>query len=416
MQMEAIRYIITKYRDGILSFTLDSKTGKMESVVFTPSDKNTEDANIGDIFVAKVNNVARQINAAFIDYALGKRGYLPIDMEYAPVITNRPYDGRILAGDEILVQLEKEAVRSKEPVFTTNLSLAGKYSVVSCGNTYKGVSRKCSKAEKEQLRAAIPEEIDYGVVIRTNAALLLPALETTDDMKAEALQPVRAEISYLSGKLSTLLHDGIHRTCYSRIWHAAPSYLTNMRDGGVIYQQILTDNPQIYDEVREFATLYLPEQLASISLYQDDAYPLQKLYRVETQLDELLAKKVWLKSGAYLVIEKTEAMYVIDVNSGKNISKKSNAEYIYQINLEAAAEIIRQIRLRNLTGMILVDFINMDDAQKEDALLQELRSLAKEDRIQTNIIDITALGLVEITRKKTTKSLAEQFGLGIVGK
>ena len=118
--MEAIRYIITKYRDGILSFTLDSKTGKMESVVFTPSDKNTEDANIGDIFVAKVNNVARQINAAFIDYALGKRGYLPIDMEYAPVITNRPYDGRILAGDEILVQLEKEAVRSKEPVFTTN--------------------------------------------------------------------------------------------------------------------------------------------------------------------------------------------------------------------------------------------------------------------------------------------------------
>lgn len=171
-------------------------------------------------------------------------------MEYAPVITNRPYDGRILAGDEILVQLEKEAVRSKEPVFTTNLSLAGKYSVVSCGNTYKGVSRKCSKAEKEQLRAAIPEEIDYGVVIRTNAALLLPALETTDDMKAEALQPVRAEISYLSGKLSTLLHDGIHRTCYSRIWHAAPSYLTNMRDGGVIYQQILTDNPQIYDEVR----------------------------------------------------------------------------------------------------------------------------------------------------------------------
>ena len=329
--MEAIRYIITKYRDGILSFTLDSKTGKMESVVFTPSDKNTEDANIGDIFVAKVNNVARQINAAFIDYALGKRGYLPIDMEYAPVITNRPYDGRILAGDEILVQLEKEAVRSKEPVFTTNLSLAGKYSVVSCGNTYKGVSRKCSKAEKEQLRAAIPEEIDYGVVIRTNAALLLPALETTDDMKAEALQPVRAEISYLSGKLSTLLHDGIHRTCYSRIWHAAPSYLTNMRDGGVIYQQILTDNPQIYDEVREFATLYLPEQLASISLYQDDAYPLQKLYRVETQLDELLAKKVWLKSGAYLVIEKTEAMYVIDVNSGKNISKKSNAEYILSL-------------------------------------------------------------------------------------
>ena len=154
----------------------------------------------------------------------------------------------------------------------------------------------------------------------------------------------------------------------------------------------------------------MPEQLTRISLYQDDDYPLYKLYRVETQLEELLGRKVWLKSGAYLVIEKTEAMYVIDVNSGKNISKKDADEYIYQINLEAAREIMRQIRLRNLTGMILVDFINMEDRQKEDALLQELRVHARKDRIQTDVIDMTVLGLVEITRKKTLKSLAEQFG------
>ena len=186
-----------------------------------------------------------------------------------------------------------------------------------------------------------------------------------------------------------------------------------MRDEGIIYQQIITDDWQIYDELRDFAALYMPEQLASISLYQDD-YSLQKLYRTETQLNELLAKKVWLKSGAYLVIEKTEAMYVIDVNSGKNISKKNAAEYIYQINLEAADEIMRQIRLRNLTGMILVDFINMEDSEKDASLLQQLGVLAKRDHIQTNIVDITALGLVEITRKKTTKSLAEQLtGRGI---
>ena len=131
---------------------------------------------------------------------------------------------------------------------------------------------------------------------------------------------------------------------------------------------------------------------------------------METQIDELLAKKVWLKSGAYLVIEKTEAMYVIDVNSGKNISKKENAEYIYQINMEAASEIMRQIRLRNLTGIIMIDFINMEDSAKDHALLQQLRVLAKKDFILTTIVDITALGLVEITRKKTTKSLAEQLG------
>ncbi|MDE7274331.1 MAG: ribonuclease E/G, partial [Lachnospiraceae bacterium] len=379
--MRAMRYVITNYKDGILSFVLDAKSGKMESVVFTCSDEN---AKIGDIFVAKVKNVAKQIHAAFIDYAPNKKGYLPVNIDYVPVLTNRQYDGRILAGDEILVQLEKEAVRTKEPVFTTNLSLAGKYSVISYGNTYKGVSRKCSKAEKELLRTAIPQEIACGVVIRTNAASLLhtsdaegtkstsllplcsaPGLMAATDISSstlytdqtesiDVLKPVRDEIQYLNDKMSTLLHDGIHRTCYSRIWNATPSYLTSLRDEGLVYQQIVTDNLLIYNEIKDFAALYMPEQLANISLYQDDSYPLLKLYRVETHLGELLSKKVWLKSGAYLVIEKTEAMYVIDVNSGKNISKKNTAEYIFQINLEAADEIMRQIRLRNLSGMILV--------------------------------------------------------------
>jgi len=415
LRMGSMRYVITKYRDGVLSFTLDAKTSKMESVVFTHFDENT--AKIGDIFVAKVTNVARQINAAFIDYAPNKKGYLPINAEDVPMVTNRQYDGRIVAGDEIIVQLEKEAVRTKEPVFTTNLSLAGKYSVISSGNLYKGVSRKCSKLEREQLRTVIPQNIDYGVVIRTNAASLLHMLDTKNAStlypvkteSIEVLKPVRDEISELTQKMSVLLRDGIHRTCYSRIWNAAPSYLTSMRDEGIIYQQIITDDQQIYDEIRDFVALYMPEQLANISFYQDDTYPLYKLYRVETQLDELLSKKVWLKSGAYLVIEKTEAMYVIDVNSGKNISKKDNAEYIYQINLEAANEIMRQIRIRNLTGMILVDFINMEDRKRDESLLQELRILAKKDHIQTDIVDITVLGLVEITRKKTTKSLAEQL-------
>lgn len=406
--MSDMRYVITKYRDGVLSFASNIKTSRMESVRFMSFNGNGDDVVIGDIYVAKVKNVLKQINAAFIDYAPNKKGYLPINTEYTPVITNRKYDGRILAGDEILVQLEKEAVRTKEPVFTMNLSLAGKYSVVSYANTYKGVSNKCSKTEKEQLRTAIPQEVDHGVIIRTNALSLLNA---SNEDGQNMLQPVTDEIGYLNDKMSLLLKDGIHRTCYSCIWHSPPSYLTDMRDEGIAYQQIITDSEQLYNQIEDFVTFYMPEQLGNISLYQDDTYPLQKLYRVETQLDELLSKKVWLKSGAYLVIDKTEAMYVIDVNSGKNITKKDNAEYIYQINLEAASEIMRQIRLRNLTGMILIDFINMENSKKDDALMQELRNLAKKDRILTTVVDITALGLVEITRKKTTKSLAEQLAV-----
>ena len=420
--MNGMRYIITKYGSGVLAFVFDARTNRMDAVSFVHSDKNTDNITIGDIFVAKVKNVVRQLNAAFIDYMPDQKGYLPIPADYSPILTNRRFDGRILAGDEILVQLEKEAVRTKEPVFTANLSLAGKYSVISCGNTYKGVSKKCSRSERERLRNVIPQDIDYGVVIRTNAASLLhdaaailPDADTDFDAAAatdtsqDELQTVSDEIRYLCSKMSTLIQDGSHRTCYSRISHAAPPYLTSMRDAGIVFERIVTDDAQIFDEIKEFAAVYLPEQLAGISLYQDETYPLNKLYRVETQLDERLSKKVWLRSGAYLIIEKTEAMYVVDVNSGKNISKKDSAAYIYQINLEAACEIMYQIRLRNLTGMILVDFINMENSQKDEALLQELRSLAKKDHIQTNIVDMTALGLVEITRKKTMRSLAEQL-------
>jgi ribonuclease G len=146
-----------------------------------------------------------------------------------------------------------------------------------------------------------------------------------------------------------------------------------------------------------------------LKFYEDKGYSLNKLYSIETKLELLLGKRVWLKSGAYLVIEKTEAMYVIDVNSGKNISKKANADYIYSINLEAAEEIMYQIRLRNLTGMILVDFINMDSDNDKEQLLEELSFLAGQDRIRTDIIDMTALDLVEITRLKNRKSLSETY-------
>lgn len=411
--MSDMRYIITEYafRDtkGVLSFFLDMKTNVMTSVNFIPFNQGDNIAAIGDIFVAKVTNVVKQINAAFILYAPNKKGYLPIHAEYTPIITNRPYDGRILVGDEIIVQLEKEAVRTKEPVFTMNLSLAGKFSVISYANTYKGVSKKCTKLERAQLRAAIPQEIAFGVVVRTNATVLLSELDK--EQTPDSLKPMIDEINYLNQRMSSLIQEGIHRTCFSRIWKSPSGYLTAMRDEGVIYQQIITDSSNLYQELKDFVTLYMPEQVANISMYQDNSYPLQKLYRVETQISDLLSRKVWLKSGAYLIIEKTEAMYVIDVNSGKNIMKKEMAAYIYEINIEAANEIMRQIRLRNLTGMILVDFINMEDNKKTEALLQELRGLAKKDHIQTTIVDMTALGLVEITRRKTTKSLAEQLGL-----
>lgn len=402
--MSDTRYVLTKYKDGVLSFSLEDKINQFHSVAFT--HKQDTDAAIGDIFVAKVTNAVKHLNAVFIDYLPGKRGYLPLNAQYTPVLVNRSYDGRILAGDEILVQLEKEAVRTKEPVFTINLSLPGKYCVITNANKYKGVSKKCPKTERAQLLDAIPDEIEYGVVVRTNAVSLLEQSQGTQN-----LQPLIEECIQLNAMMEKVLKEGVHRTCYSRIFKEIPVYLSYLRDSNDRqYSQIITDDQKLYQELVDFTAAYMPKLSDIVSLYQDASYPLQKLYCVETRLQELLSSKVWLKSGAYLVIEKTEAMYVIDVNSGKNISKKTNSQYIYAINIEAATEIMRQIRLRNLTGIILIDFINMEDTDREERLLQELRMLADQDRILTTVVDMTPLGLVEITRKKTTKSLSEQLG------
>lgn len=394
--MIASKLILTRYQSGILSLLL--KDNRIQEISYSI---NNEEGKIGDIYVAKVLNVAKNINAAFIDYKKGKRGYLPLSDKYIPVLLNRTYDGRILAGDELLVQMEKEAIREKEPVFSINLSLPGKYCVITNANTTKSVSSKLSKQDKEILKQHIPADIEYGVVVRTNAKELLTESN---------LAVLKTECEHLTTQMDKLLKEGIHRTCYSKIYQACADYLTELRDNqSWKYDQIVTDDSILYDEVADFLESNMPEKRATLSLFQDESVSLSGLYGLNTKIQELLQPKVWLPSGAYLVIEQTEAMYVIDVNSGKNTTKKTTASYIYSINLEAAKEIMRQIKLRNLSGIILIDFINMEDNTMKEQLMQELKKLARLDRISTTIVDMTALGLVEITRKKTKRSLKAQF-------
>ena len=146
-----------------------------------------------------------------------------------------------------------------------------------------------------------------------------------------------------------------------------------------------------------------------IRLYDDAGYPLGKLYSTQTAIENALKERVWLKHGGYLVIQVTEALTVVDVNSGKSIKKSKNTPDALKLNLEAARETARQIRLRNLSGIILVDFVNMDDPEMEETLFQEFRFYLAKDPIQTTLVDITALGLAEVTRKKVRKPLYEMI-------
>ena len=188
-----------------------------------------------------------------------------------------------------------------------------------------------------------------------------------------------------------------------------PAWLQDIRDSrDDELDEIVTDSPLLFDRLSAFVKETCPTLSGRLRLYTDD-YSLHKLYSLETELERALSERVWLKSGGFLVIQPTEAMTVIDVNTGKFTGKKNAEETFLKLNLEAAREIALQIRLRNLSGIIIVDFIDMETEESREELMRYLDSLLSSDQIKTTLVDMTKLGLVEITRKKVRRPLAEQL-------
>ena len=353
------------------------------------------------IYIGKIKNIVPSIEAAFVEYKPDTIGFLSLKNLKNPIVTNRQFEGKLIAGDEIVVQVDKEGIKTKSPGLTCNLSFTGTYCVLTTGKQNIGFSSKFSESTKQELKQHLKEHNVYarlkaeevGMVVRTNAgslsdfSLFLEELET------------------LLEKKNTLLKQAPYRTCFSLLSKPAAPYITEIRDlYSFTYDKIVTDNEMIYQEIKKEFPL-----LENIVLYQDNQISLSKLYSVETRLKEALAEKVWLKSGAYLIIQPTEALTVIDVNSGKLQKKHPGDDIFLQINKEAAKEIALQLRLRNLSGIIVVDFINQVSKEQDTELLQYFSNLVKKDPIQTDVIDMTPLGLVEVTRKKIHKSLKEQL-------
>ena len=200
------------------------------------------------------------------------------------------------------------------------------------------------------------------------------------------------------------------RTCFSCLKSAPPSYISDLKN---VYidgmEEILVGDAELYARIHSYFKMEMPERTDLLRLYDDADFPLGKLYSTQTALEKALREKAWLKNGGYLVIQPTEALTVIDVNSGKSIAGKGrNEEGILKINLEAAREAARQIRLRNLSGIIIIDFINMDAEENVERLMREFRIHLAKDPIQATLVDITPLNLVEVTRKKVHKPLYEQ--------
>ncbi len=358
---------------------------------------------LGNIYIGKVKHILKNIQSAFVEIGDGQVCYLSLKEAKNPIFTTDKKDGTIRCGDEILVQVSREAMRTKEPVVTTNISFPGKYTVITTGKKYLGLSGKMSPEEKETWKERLSSFFDdfpFGIILRTNAKnVSFPIVE-------EELKKGRKE-------LEKLFSIAKHRTCFSLIKESAKQYLIQVRD---LYSQhlegIVTDDPKVYKEINDYLSSYEPENLHKLTFYQDKLLPLAKLYSFETTIKEALSKKIWLKSGGYLVIEQTEALVAVDVNTGKYIGNKKMQDTFLKINREAAKEIAYQLRLRNLSGIILIDFIDMEEKEYQEMLLRELGLHFSKDPIQTTLVDMTVLHLVEVTRKRIRKPLWEQIQEG----
>lgn len=381
--------VITEYKNRICA--LGFRQNQLEEL-----HVDTEESLLNSIYIAKVKNISKNINAAFVELFDGQMAFLPLnDVVGCPFIASS--DGRLCEGDEIPVQVIKEAVKTKDPVVTTKLSINGAYAVVSLDKRKGGVqfSKKLSGFKKEDINNALCDFIfpeDYAIVIRTGA-------EQLNDY-----EELKVELRTLISIMDDIVLKAKTRTCFSLIYQGIPSYIEYLHHiADSDYEGVVTDSKVVYEALQTSYKGNMPIR------FYNDSFPLSKLYSIESKMEELFAKKVHLKSGANLIIEYTEAMTVIDVNTAKNISKKDKDSHIYKINLEAAQEIARQLRLRNLSGIIIVDFINMENEQYQAELIQELKKLLKQDTVPCNYVDITTLGLVEITRKKVKRPVYEVF-------
>lgn len=396
------KLLFLKHQGKLLALLI--KNGKLFSVRVYEEEK---ESLVGNLYVGKVLNLSENIGAAFVEIASGVSCFLPLNDVGEATLFNREHDGRLRPGDELLVQVVRDAFRNKQPVVTAKISLAGQYLVASADSDKLGISTKLPESRRKAIISFLLEQnlIDeqhkckasVGMIVRTNAGSL------------EAFTPLLSEWERLSAELSDIMENAAHRTCFSCLKKQEKPYLSDLKEYySNEFDEIVTDCADLYEELvqnaksRESQGLFIPP----VRLYRDE-YPLSKLYSVSSQLEEALGSRVWLKSGGYLIIEPTEALTVIDVNTGKCEKGRSSEETYFHINMEACEEIARQLRLRNVSGIIIVDFINMADENKKKELLSSLKTHVRQDFIKTNVIDITPLGLVELTRKRISRPLQE---------
>ncbi|HBY56356.1 MAG TPA: ribonuclease G [Candidatus Atribacteria bacterium] len=378
-----------------------------ERLVEIHIERIEDDKIVGNIYKGKVINVLPGIEAAFIDIGIEKNAFLHIgsnlDTGYKDEIEEieiPPFlpltKDKIKTGKEIVVQVVKETITPKGPRVTTDISLPGRYLVLMPNNTNIGISRRIEDEKERERLKKILQQIkpkDAGLIIRTAGwGKELEDFLSDLDFLIRLWNKIKKRAE--KAKAPMLLHEDLTLT-----YRIIRDLFTEE------VEEILINSKTEYENMLKFLnTLSLSNLKGRVSLYTGEKAIFEE-YGIEKEIDKALQKKVWLKCGGYLVFDQTEALTVIDVNTGKFVGKKDMRKTILKTNLQAAEEIALQLRLRDIGGIIIIDFIDMEEQEDREKVVKKLEESLKKDKTKTNIIQNTELGLVELTRKRARRDL-----------
>ncbi|HEY5112173.1 MAG TPA: Rne/Rng family ribonuclease [Acidimicrobiales bacterium] len=374
--------------------------------------KNADETNQidGNIYVGRIQNVLPGMELAFVDIGIPKNAVLykgdvsydGEDVDGAPT-NNKRIEEMIKAGQTVVCQVTKNAIGAKGARLTQEVSLPGRFAVLVPNSSTIGISKRLPDGERRRLRKIIDEVKPerHGIIIRT-AAEGVTGEELSRDVSSlvEKWAAIEAEVA----------KSNQPRLVYRDLDLAVRVLREELNDE---YRAVLIDDRTLFEKVREYVMAVNPELADRIEYYDRDSedLPLFERYFVHEQLHRSLDRKVFLPSGGSLIIERTEALTVIDVNTGKNVGTNNLEETVFRNNLEAADEVARQLRLRDIGGIIVIDFIDMEIKTNREAVASALRQALSRDKTRTQVFDISELGLIEMTRKRVNEGLLESLSV-----
>ena len=366
-------------------------------------ERSSQRGLVGNIYNGRVVRVLPGMQSAFIDIGLERTAFLHASDIAGADSEGEPDICRLLReGQTLLVQVAKDPMGAKGARLTTQITVPSRYLVMLPGSDHIGVSQKIDdEGERERLRGLVAEAraahgADGGFILRTVAEGAGP-------------EELAVDVAFLAKLWETVVQRAAAAPPASLVHEDMPLALRVLRDmADVSYEKVRVDSRETWQRIHAFASDFVPEIVPVLEHYPGER-PLFDLYGVEDELQKALEPKVELKSGGYLVIEQTEAMTTVDVNTGAYVGHRTLEETLFKTNLEASQAIARQLRLRNLGGIIIIDFIDMVDSDHRRQVLRSLERALERDRAKAKICEVSALGLVEMTRKRTRESLENQL-------